>query len=330
MSLSATPPGAAGRTHVVLVTGLSGAGKSTALHALEDLGYFCVDNLPTPLVETTVATCEAAGMRRVALCIDVRAAEFLDGAAQVVTALCATEREVLVLFLDASDDALQRRFSESRRPHPLRVARASEFPGRPSPVPRAVDPQAPPAKSGPSSSVLESVRVERSRLATLRALASVELDTTSLNVHELRRALQGRLDPERAHTARLAVTLVSFGFKYGVPLDANLVFDARFLDNPYFVPALRPQSGRDPAVRAFVLASPDARTLLDHVEQLLAFTVPRYEREGRSYLTVGIGCTGGRHRSVALVEELGRRLTDAGREAIATHRDVERATKGGA
>ena len=158
----------------------------------------------------------------------------------------------------------------------------------------------------------------------------MELDTTSLNVHELRRALQGRLDPERTHTARLAVTLVSFGFKYGVPLDANLVFDARFLDNPYFVPALRPQSGRDPAVRAFVLATPDARTLLDHVEQLLAVTVPRYEREGRSYLTVAIGCTGGRHRSVALVEELGRRLTDAGREAIATHRDVERATKGGA
>jgi len=307
MSAGPTPtpaPASVERTRVVLVTGLSGAGKSTALHALEDLGYFCVDNLPTPVAETTVATCEAGGVRRIALCIDARVGAFLDGAALAVKELERSDRDVSIVFLDASDDALARRFSESRRPHPLSVPAVGK--------PRRM-------------AVLEGVRIERERLSKLRARATVEIDTTTLNVHELRRTLQRRVDPEgSAETVVLSVTLQSFGFKYGVPLDANLLFDVRFLDNPYFVQDLRPLSGKDGAVREFVLAQRDAGELLTRIEDHLDFVIPRHESEGRSYLTVAIGCTGGRHRSVAVVEELAVRLRAKGRACVVVHRDEVR------
>ncbi len=285
---------------VVFVTGLSGAGKSTALRALEDLGYFCVDNLPTPLVERAVEVCEAAGITRMGLGIDVRVGAFLDGAGAALSSLRA-RREVAVLFLDASDETLMRRFSETRRPHPL-IARGSG-----------------------EMAMLDGLLLERERLAPLRAQATVELDTSTLSIHELRRLVIDRLRPAGIEVPQMSTRIVSFGYKYGVPLDADLLFDVRFLDNPYFVPELRPLTGADAPVRDYVLRNPDAIAFLGQVEGLLAFALPRYAREGKSYLTVGIGCTGGRHRSVALANALGERLRRISELPIAVvHRDVGR------
>lgn len=289
------------RGRVVVVTGLSGAGKSTALRALEDLGFFCVDNLPTPLVERAVEVCEAGGIDRIGLGIDVRASAFLDGAGAALKAL-RERRDVFVLFLDASEETLVRRFSESRRPHPI-IARSQGEMG-----------------------MHDGLLLERKRLAPLRAQATVELDTTRLSVHELRRVVIERIGSgEREAAPRMATRVVSFGYKYGVPLDADLLFDVRFLDNPYFVPELRPLTGNDAPVREYILRNPDALSFLDHIEQMLDFSIPLYAREGKSYLTIGVGCTGGRHRSVALATLLGERLRRTSGLPIAViHRDVGR------
>jgi len=291
-----------GRGRVAVVTGLSGAGKSTALHALEDLGFFCVDNLPTPLVERTVEVCEAGGIDRIGLGIDVRVGAFLDGAGAVLKELRG-RRDVFVLFLDASDETLIRRFSETRRPHPILATSHGDMP------------------------MQEGLGVERKRLAPLRAQATIELDTTRLSVHDLRRVVIERVGSGERAAPQMATRVVSFGYKYGVPLDADLLFDVRFLDNPYFVPELRPLTGNDAPVREYILRNPDAQSFLDHIDDLLKFAVPRYAREGKSYLTIGIGCTGGRHRSVALAELLGERLRRRSGTPIAViHRDIGRGT----
>jgi UPF0042 nucleotide-binding protein len=286
---------------VVVVTGLSGAGRSTALRALEDLGFFCVDNLPTLLVEQTVASCERGGMRRLALGIDVRVRSFLQGAGQALQLLAASGRTLHILFLDASDEALLRRYSSSRRPHPL----------------SAVEP------AGPAGAVLESIRIERERLAPLRAIASRVLDTTRLSVHELRRRIISEFGPGAERGERMRTRVLSFGFKYGVPVDADLSLDVRFIENPYFVDDLRPLSGLDEPVSRFVLEKPDAQGFLERAMALLEFLLPRYEAEGKSYLTVAVGCTGGRHRSVAVAEqlavELRRRLQV---QVDVSHRDI--------
>lgn len=296
------------RGRVVVVTGLSGAGKSTALNALEDLGYFCVDNLPTSLVNQTVEVCEAGGIHRVGLGIDVRVGSFLDGAAPALSRLREGDRDLAVLFLDASDEALIRRFNETRRPHPLSASAARE------------------GRGGGAVAVLDAVVFERERLAPLRALATLDLDTTGLSVHELRRRVIEHLGPGKAEQPRMATRFVSFGYKYGVPVDADLIFDVRFLDNPHFVPALRPLSGSDEPVREYVLGNPDAAEFLRRTESLLEFCMPRYESEGKSYLTIGVGCTGGRHRSVALAAALAERLHRITRLPITVvHRDVARA-----
>lgn len=295
------------KSRVVVVTGLSGAGKSTALHALEDLGYFCVDNLPTSLMPSTIEVCEAGGITRIGLGIDVRVGAFLDGAAPALSRI-AEGRDVVVLFLDATDEALLRRFNETRRPHPLTAA-ASRATGN----------------SG-GLAVLDGVHLERERLAPLRALATVDLDTTRLSVHELRRQIIAHLGPGKAEAPRMATRFVSFGFKFGIPVDADLIFDVRFLDNPHFVPELKRLPGTHPAVRDFVLKLPEASELIDKIGELLAFSLPRYEREGKSYLTIGIGCTGGRHRSVALAEVLADNLRAKVELPISVvHRDVGRA-----
>jgi RNase adapter protein RapZ len=295
------------RSQVVVVTGLSGAGKSTALHALEDLGYFCIDNLPTSVVTSTVDACESGDVRRIGLGIDMRALAFLDGAGPALERI-SEGRDVVILFLDASDEALLRRFNETRRPHPL-AAVTSRTEG-----------------SSGGLAVLDGVHLERERLAPLRAIATVVIDTTRLSVHELRKHVITHLGPGRAEAPRLVTRLMSFGFKYGIPVDADLVFDVRFLDNPHFVPTLRHLPGTDPTVREFVFRSGEASDLIDKYAELLKFSLPRYEREGKSYLTIGIGCTGGRHRSVAVVQVLADNLrTQVELPISIVHRDIARA-----
>ena len=305
--MTGAPAAKAPVTSVVVVTGLSGAGKSTAVNALEDLGYFCVDSLPPPVLPSTLAAFAAAGVHRVAFGIDVRVRRFLDGVADVLQQLeSPAERELTVLFLDASDEALLRRFSSTRRPHPL--ATSSEA-----------------GSEQGALAVLDGIRIERELLTALRARPSVVLDTTRMSVHDLRREVLAHFGPSAGGTPQLKVRMLSFGFKFGPPVDADVVLDVRFLDNPYFVPQLSKLPGTNPAVREYVLASDGAAEFLDVSGKLLEFCLPRFEREGKSYLTIGIGCTGGRHRSVVLSQQLAERLRKAtGLPIDVIHRDVDR------
>ncbi|HSO31472.1 MAG TPA: RNase adapter RapZ [Labilithrix sp.] len=268
---------------VVVVTGLSGAGRTTALHALEDLGFFCIDNLPTALAPDAVALCENGGITRVALGMDVRVRVFLGQVGRVLSTLeDGGRRDLHVLFLDASDETILRRFSETRRPHALAMS----------------------GTLGGAAGVLEGVALERERLAPLRARATHVVDTTILSVHELRRAIVSAFGPASGAVERMTVRVVSFGFKYGAPVDADLVFDVRFLKNPYFVPELKRVPGTDPRVRDYVMGLPETGELLEKILGLLEYVVPKYEREGKSYLTIAFGCTGGMHRSVVLAEHV--------------------------
>lgn len=298
---------------VVVVTGLSGAGRTTALHALEDLGFFCIDNLPTALAPDAVALCEKGDMTRVALGMDVRVRVFLGEVGRVLSTLeDGGRRDLHVLFLDASDETILRRFSETRRPHPLASSETREG----------------------AASVLEGVTSERERLAPLRARATRVIDTTSLSVHELRRSVLTHFGPASGAAERMNVRVVSFGFKYGTPVDADLVFDVRFLQNPYFVPELKRVPGTDPRVRDFVLGLPETGEFLERTLELLRYVLPKYEREGKSYLTIGIGCTGGMHRSVVLAEHIATALdaalgqtphpAESRIEIAVAHRDVSR------
>jgi UPF0042 nucleotide-binding protein len=296
---------AAADATLAVVTGLSGAGKSTALHALEDLSFFCVDNLPTPLIEQTLRECEAGGTRRVAIGIDVRVRAFLDGAARVLDGIAASKTRALhVLFLDATDEALLRRYSETRRPHPLSALAEHD---------------------GTALAVLEGVRIERERLAPLRARATHVIDTTTLSAHELRRRVVALLGPPSGVAPRMVTRLVSFGFKYGMPVDADVVLDARFLDNPHYVPTLRDLPGTSREVSSYVFSHPEALEFVEHARNLLSFALPRYEREGKAYLTIAVGCTGGRHRSVAVSERLAAELRlCTGMPMAVAHRDLDR------
>jgi RNase adapter protein RapZ len=295
------------RTSVVVVTGLSGAGKSTAVNALEDLDYFVVDSLPTPVLPSTLTAFAAAGILRVAFGIDVRVRRFLDDAAKVLEQLAASgEREVTVLFLDAADEALLRRFSSTRRPHPLTTSSEAG------------------SEQG-ALAVLDGIRMERELLTALRARASIVLDTTRMSVHDLRREVIAHFGASAGGAPRLRVRLLSFGFKFGPPVDADMVLDVRFLDNPYFVAQLSKLDGTNAAVRDYVLQSDGTVEFLEHSGKLLEFCLPRFEREGKSYLTIGIGCTGGRHRSVVVAEALAERLRKhTGLPIDVLHRDVDR------
>lgn len=280
--------------HIVVITGMSGAGKTTAVRALEDSGYSCVDNLPAPLL---LKVAELGGPdKKLAFVIDVREGEFLKDAPRVLDEARRAGHEVQVLFLDASDDVLTRRYSETRRKHPLA--------GR--------------------GSIAEGLANERALLKELREEAEHVLDTSSLTVHELRRQVIARFDVSKTH--ELAVTVMSFGFKYGVPSNADLVFDVRFLPNPYFVPELKAFTGKDARVAAYVIDRPDTWEFLDRVADLLAFLLPRYQREGKSYLTVAIGCTGGKHRSVAIAQVLADRVRElpGGAAAQVWDRDADK------
>ncbi len=276
---------------IVIVTGLSGAGKSTALRALEDIEFFCVDNIPVPLVAQMIDHLAHEGDRdKVAIAIDSRQRRNLAAWAKTMATLRGAGHRLEVMFLDATDETLLRRFSETRRRHPL---------------------------SG--DDLTDGIRRDREVMGELRHGAAV-VDTSNLNMHQLKAIIQDRY----GGTGKLAVTIVSFGFKYGLPLEFNLVFDVRFLPNPYFEPTLTHLSGRDPEVAKFVL-SPDGLELVRQVEGLLRFQLPQFQKEGKLYVTICVGCTGGRHRSVAVVEELRRRI-GAEWDILVRHRDVERGT----
>ncbi len=295
-------------TNVVVVTGLSGAGKSTALAALEDLGYHAIENLPPPVIEHAISACEQAGVRNIALGFGAGVGDFLLTAAEAVQRIAKAPdggpgRRVTVVFLDASDEAVLRRYSETRRPHPALAA--TDTPG---------------AAQG---EIVDGIRLERERLGPLRELAGVVIDTSGLRVHDLRKRVLGVFRPETLTTLRMSVRLLSFGFKYGLPSDADLVFDVRFLDNPHFVDELRPLTGEDLRVRDYVFRSGDAEKFLVMTSDLLGFLLPRYEAEGKAYLTVAIGCTGGQHRSVAMAIAVAARLAKAGHAGIRiVHRDA--------
>jgi UPF0042 nucleotide-binding protein len=293
---------------LVVVSGLSGAGRSTAVAALEDLGFFCVDNLPTAVAERTVEALTAAGVTRIGLGIDVRGRGFLQSAVETLEALGkARESKVEVVFLDASDEALLRRYSSTRRPHPLST---SDERG--------------------AQAVLDGLQRERELVAALRDRATIVIDTTSLSVHDLRRLIVQHFGPAGGKRPRLRTRVVSFGFKFGAPVDADLVFDVRFLKNPHFVAELRPLPGTHPDVKRYVLETDDAPAYLKLVEELLAFSIPRFEAEGRSYLTIAVGCTGGRHRSVVLAAELARALRERlGISGDLVHRDLDRVNMSG-
>jgi UPF0042 nucleotide-binding protein len=281
----------------VVLTGLSGSGKSQAIRALEDLGYFCVDNLPVALLPMLAELTLRAGteISRAAVVIDAREGKMLDELPPVLRRLKALPRlNPVLIFLDASDDVLVRRFSETRRPHPL----------------------------APNRSAIEGIREERARMNPLRRLADHVVDTSSMTVHELRHAFRN-VESGASPGSQLVVTVLSFGFKHGIPVDSDLLFDVRFLPNPHFVPKLRAHTGRDREVKAFLDKSPATHDFLEHTLNLLRFLIPQYVTEGKTYLTIGVGCTGGRHRSVMIAEAIKKGL--AGLEGVQTrvrHRDI--------
>jgi len=290
---------ARGGAPFIVLTGLSGSGKSQAIRALEDLGYFCVDNLPTTLIPTLAKLSLRAGgdIEKVAIVVDVREGGFLSSFPKIFRQLRKLPRlNPILIFLEASHAALVRRFSETRRPHPL----------------------------APDRSVTEGIQEERSRLNVIRDMADEIVDTSDMTVHELRHFFMG-LSRDRT-SSRLVITLLSFGFKHGVPVDADLLFDVRCLPNPYFVPTLKRRTGRDKAVIDFMEREPSTREFMDRLQDYLRFVVPFYIAEGKSYLTIAIGCTGGRHRSVMIAERLRRGLGDLGAARVRVrHRDLVKA-----
>jgi UPF0042 nucleotide-binding protein len=282
---------------LVILTGLSGSGKRSVLNTFEDLGFYCVDNLPVALIPAFSELYEGGRgeVERVALLVDAREGTQIDRLPGIYRKL-SSERAATLVFIEASDAALQRRFSETRRPHPL----------------------------GEGRSLAEGIREEKKRMAPIRRLADVIIDTTKFNVHELRQLIIERFQSPGRRP--LLVSVVSFGFRYGIPADADLVFDVRFLPNPHFVPRLRPFSGKDPRVARYIRSFPQTGEFLRRIESLLGYLIPHYIREGKSYLTVALGCTGGRHRSVTLAEAIRRALQRKGYAAKVVHRDLDKTT----
>jgi UPF0042 nucleotide-binding protein len=291
------------RADFIVVTGMSGGGKTHAIRALEDLGYYCVDNLPTPLIPVLaeLSRHEDADNPKVAVVVDIRERRFITQFPRVWRRLKATpDLEPLLVFLEASDAALLRRYSETRRPHPL----------------------------APRRPIADALKEERAILGSVRAMADEIVDTSEMSVHELRQVFQGMVQGVKDR-AKLVLTFESFGYKHGLPLDADLVFDCRFLPNPHFVAGLRAKTGKDRAVAAYMRKHSETRDLVQRLSAFLKYLVPRYVQEGKAYLTVAIGCTGGRHRSVYLAETLKRELRELKTvNARVRHRDLLREASG--
>ncbi|BEH10116.1 MULTISPECIES: RNase adapter RapZ [Geobacter] len=282
---------------VLVITGLSGSGKSTAVRVLEDEGFFCVDNLPVLLFPTIIDLVCRSGenVAGVALVMDIRGRDFIKGFEKVFQQISEAGHTVEIIFFDATDEVLVRRFSETRRRHP------------------ALE----------SGSVPEGIRYEREQLAGLRRLATHVIDTSELNVHQLKELVHARIKGESG-TRPLTIHLQSFGYRFGIPLESDIVMDVRFLPNPHFVPELKAGTGLDENVRNYVLEKPVTKQFLERFMGLLEYLVPSYQREGKSYLTVSVGCTGGRHRSVAIVEELRAFFAGLGLVVKVSHRDKEK------
>ena len=282
---------------IIIVTGLSGSGKSVAIRALEDNGFFCVDNLPALLIPKFIDLSQGyhEEIKRIALGIDLRGGQFLRSWPDVLAEMRTAGHRVRIVFFDASDEVLLRRFSETRGPHPM----AGDEP------------------------IEEGIRRERKALEIMRENADKIIDTTDMNVHELKRELEESFC-QSANSRRMSLFLLSFGYKYGVPHGTDIILDVRFLPNPHFVSSLRSKTGLEPEVEDYVLKNEETRGFLDRLYRLLEFTLPLYEREGKSNLTLALGCTGGRHRSVVLVEELQKRLGGRELPIHVKHRDIDK------
>jgi len=280
---------------LVIVTGMSGSGKGTVLRTFEDLGFFCIDNLPVALIPKLVEGIQATGddVKHAVLVIDIRAGEKLKDLEMIVRRLRKSAFHLFVLYLEAEDDVLVRRFSETRRPHPL----------------------------SKQKSLRESIKIERARLRSLREFADVAIDTSRYTVHEIRDLVVERFR-KHSRASALNIHLLSFGYKKGVPPEADLMFDARFLPNPYFVSRLRARSGRNKSVVKYLQSFPETSEFIKRVGNLLKYLVPKYIKEGKRYLTIAVGCTGGRHRSVFIVEELAKLLNNKNRTIHVQHRDI--------
>jgi RNase adapter protein RapZ len=278
---------------IVIITGMSGSGKLTALKAFEDLGFYAVDNLPIALVPK-FADLTHESKKRGALIIDIREGEALKEFPGIFREL-NLHRPSTLLFLDADDEVLRRRFSETRRPHPL----------------------------GSEDPVLESLRHEREQLAPIRALADISVDTSKLTVHDLRALIAAKFQSSR-ETSKLIIYVNSFGFRHGVPPDSDLVFDVRFLPNPNYIPEFKELSGRHPSVARYIRSFPQTCEFINRISELLIYLLPHYIREGKSYLTISFGCTGGHHRSVFIANEINKRLKKAGYRVKESHRDIQR------
>jgi len=283
------------RAELVIITGLSGSGKATVLKALEDLGYYAVDNLPVGLLPKFAELAkEAANVRRAALVIDIREGQNLKLFPAIFQRLRRRVPATLV-FLEADERTLLRRFSETRRPHPL----------------------------GIESSVLKSIRTERARLAPIRKVADHIINTSKFNVHELRDVIEDKFRDGSEQT-QIRIDITSFGYRHGVPPDSDLVFDVRFLPNPNYIPEFKDLSGRHPRVARYIRSFPQTTEFIDRISELLVYLIPHYIREGKSYLTIAFGCTGGHHRSVLIASEIRKRLERAGFKVKETHRDIAR------
>jgi UPF0042 nucleotide-binding protein len=282
---------------IIIITGLSGSGKSFAIRALEDNGFFCVDNIPALLIPKFIDLAQGyqEEIRRIALGVDLRGSQFLQALPQVLSDVRAAGHHAQILFFDASDEVLLRRFSETRRPHPL----------------------------AGQDSIQDGISRERKALEPIRALADRVIDTSDFNVHQLKREMEQQFC-DAPQTRHMALFFTSFGYKYGIPHDTDMIFDVRFLPNPYFVNELRAKTGLDLEVRDYVLGNQETRDFLDRLYALLEFTLPLYEREGKSSLTLALGCTGGRHRSVVLVQELQQRFGGGHLRIHVKHRDIDK------
>ncbi|RJP68889.1 MAG: RNase adapter RapZ [Candidatus Abyssobacteria bacterium SURF_17] len=284
------------RSHFVVVTGLSGAGKSQAIKCLEDVGFFCVDNLPTMLIPKFAEVCTESGgrLKRVALGIDIREGGFLNRLFDELKFLRKNQFSYEILFLEARTDVLLNRYSETRRKHPL---------------------------SG-HSSLLAAIEGERRKMARLRGVADYIIDTSDINIHQLKDRLVKIFSA--GDSRALSANVISFGYRFGVPAEVDMVFDVRFLPNPNYVPRLKASTGNEKKVSDYVLRSPVSRQFIEKVQELMDFLLPQFEHEGKSYLTVAFGCTGGRHRSVVLANELGRFLKKKGIDTNVSHRDIRK------